>query len=352
MSRLGSNQTQPAIPHATEPVDAGFNAAGLRESRTPYASDANPSRTTLVEHDDRRSESLNGHSLISRRGLIQLVLIAAAFLWLYWDQCRRLIRYWSDDPDWSHGFLIPIFSLYFIYSRRETLARTPVRPNWLGFPVLLAAVVGYFVAVYLKFGYPQTVSLVVTITGIVLLLCGWPILKKTAFPIAFLLLALPPPVGMYREITQPLQQFAALSSSVVLEMLPNVWIERSGINMAYETADGRSGAFTVAGACSGMRSLMAFVALGLAMAYFTPRPVWHRLVIALIVVPVAVLCNVVRVVVTGGFHIYDYGQLAVGTPHVMMGLVTFMLGFAIYMGVLYVLDHLYVEERGPSEVTT
>jgi len=98
-----------------------------------------------------------------------------------------------------------------------------------------------------------------------------------------------------------------------------------------------------------MRSLMAFVALGLAMAYFAPRPAWHRVAMAVLVVPVALFCNILRVVITGGFQMYGHPNLAAGTPHTILGLFLFGLGFVIYLGVLWVLDHLFLEEPDGPE---
>ena len=281
--------------------------------------------------------------ILGPSGLTRFALLAAALLWVYWYQVVRMVYYWTNNADWSHGFLIPLFCIYFVHSRRGALATTPVRPSWLGLPVVVGALAIYLYSIRLKIGYPQALSIVVAIGGLVLLNCGWRVLWRTAFPIAFLVLALPPPEYIYRAITQPLQQVAAFAGEHILRFLPNIIVERNGINIAFDNiATGRSGFFTVAGACSGMRSLMAFVALGLAMAYFAPRPMWHRIVMAAIVVPVALFCNVIRVVVTGGLHIYGKEDWAKGTPHSALGIVTFALGFAIYFGVLYVLDHLYV----------
>jgi len=108
--------------------------------------------------------------------------------------------------------------------------------------------------------------------------------------------------------------------------------------------DGTEGMFAVAGACSGMRSLMAFVALGLAMAYMTRRPLWHRVALAALVVPVALMCNILRVIITGGFQMYGHSELASGTPHTLLGLLMFGLGFAMYLAILWGLDHIFVED--------
>ena len=276
-------------------------------------------------------------------GALKFILVAALVIWLYWDQVYRMFMYWQN-PDWSHGFLIPVFCLYMIHLRKRPILEAPKTGSWVGLAVAAGSIALYVECVRIKIGYPQALSIVTLIAGLVLFLFGWRILKLTAFPIAFLLLAIPPPERLYRAFTQPLQQGAARVAAIVLNTITSGEIEQDGINLAYYMPGGRTGMFTVAGACSGMRSLMAFVALGLAMAYFSPRPTWHRIAMAVLVVPVALFCNVVRVVVTGAFQMYQKGDLASGTPHMVLGLGMFALGFVIYLGFLWVLDHIYVDE--------
>lgn len=284
---------------------------------------------------------------------MRVALLGAALTWVYWQQFQRMVYYWYNNPDWSHGFLIPLFCLYFLHSRRAELAATPVRPSWFGLAGLICAMYAYLYFIRAKIGYPQSLSIVMAIASLVLLCCGWRMLWRTAFVIGFLVLALPPPEYKYRELTQPLQQVAAFVGSRALQLLPDVVIQQDGINVTFDNLrSGTNGSFTVAGACSGMRSLMAFVALGLAMAFFSRRPMWHRVLIAVVVVPVALFCNIVRVVITGALYIYGHADWAKGTAHSMLGIGTFALGFAIYFAILYVLDHLFVEEGEPGAPDT
>jgi len=276
-------------------------------------------------------------------GIAKALIFAALLSWMYWDHFKRLYNYWLQ-PDWSHGFLIPVFGLYIVNMKRPQLITGEHHGSWWGAVFMVLAILGYTGAIYAKIGYPQPLSIILMIAGIVLLLRGWRTLWLTAFPIGFLVLAMPPPERIYREITQPLQQGAAAVSTAVLAMMPGAEIERAGVNISYWVAGHGRGSFAVAGACSGMRSLMAFIALGLMMAYFTQRPMWHRLAMACAVVPVALFCNVIRVIATGLFQMYGYGDLAAGTPHAVLGMATFALGFAIYLGILWSLDHLFVEQ--------
>lgn len=293
----------------------------------------------------RRPSTPDWADIIGTRGAVQSGIIAVLILWLYWDQVYRLVWFWRSELDWSHGFLIVPFSLYLIHQNRDRIAEAPLRPNWSGAVLMLAGVVAYTFCVRNKVVYPQAMTMLVVIAGAVALMCGWQILRLTAFPMAFLILAMPPPERYYRGITQPLQQFAAGISELALGLLPGVTIMRNGINLSALDASGNQLAqFTVAGACSGMRSVLAFITLGMMMAFLTPRPIWHRAVMVLIVLPVALFCNCIRVVVTGLLLIYDWSDLASGTAHSLLGIGTFALGILIYSFVLYLLDHLFVDE--------
>ncbi len=314
--------------------------------------DAQSSGTSMTQAIDGREPSRrllgaveqlpSWRAALGRWGAVQLLILAALVGWLYSDQFRRLWSLWQK-PDWSHGFLIPLFCLYMVNLRKAELLSGEHRGSYWGLVLVVLSLGVYARSIQMRFGYPQPLSMVSLITGLVLLLRGWKTLRVTLFPIAFMLLAIPPPERIYRDFTQPLQQGAATIATFILNMFPGADVQQAGINLAYYMQGGHDGVFTVAGACSGMRSLMAFVALGLAMAYFTPRPPWQRVAMALFVVPVALFCNVLRVITTGACQMYEYGNLATGTPHMVLGLLMFGLGFAIYLAILWGLDHLFVE---------
>jgi exosortase len=302
-----------------------------------------------TRHGDGRRPRREPQSLptwwqyLGAAGTAKVLLLVALLGWLYSAHFYRLFMYWMQ-PDWSHGFLIPLFSLYLVHAKRAELMAGEHRGSLWGALLMLVSVLVYVCSIVYSFGYPGPLTIVTMIVGLVLLVRGWRTLWLTLFPIGFLLMAIPPPDRLYRAVTQPLQQAAAAIATLVLNTFPGADVERAGINIAFFMKGGRSGSFTVAGACSGMRSLMAFVALGLAMAYFAPRPTWHRIAMAVFVVPVAVFCNILRVVITGGLQMYGHPELASGTPHTILGLLLFGLGFAMYLGVLWVLDHLFSEE--------
>ncbi|MGB0717065.1 MAG: exosortase/archaeosortase family protein [Phycisphaerae bacterium] len=277
----------------------------------------------------------------------RIAILAAMLALVYWDVLRgTLAGRWINDPNWSHGWLIPVFSLYFLYSNREALRRVEPRTNWLGGLILLAALGLFFFAVNVRMAYPQAFSIVVAIFGITLLLGGVSLIRHTWFPICFLFLAVPLPQRLYVEITLPLRELATKVATVTLPILvPGLYAESQAVVIEYVLpgAAATKGRLNVEEACSGMRLLMAFVTLGVAMAYLRPRPTWQRVILVLSCLPISVICNGIRVTVTGWLHVKDMSEWARGTPHELLGLAMLGLALALYALIAFILENLLVD---------
>jgi exosortase len=163
-------------------------------------------------------------------------------------------------------------------------------------------------------------------------------------PIAYLLLAVPLPKWLYVDLTLPLRRLASTVAAEVMPLFaPGLQTEAQAVVIDYVMPGMPPGTLNVEEACSGMRLMMAFVALGVAMAYLDPRPLWHRLVMVLACVPVAILCNAIRVTTTGLFFVYGQPDLARGTPHQLLGIGTLGIALVMFAAVRWVLDNLFVE---------
>ena len=204
----------------------------------------------------------------------------------------------------------------------------------------------YFLSAWiLRMGYPQAVSIVGAILGVTLLMGGWPVMRIAWFPILFLLLAIPLPQSMYVSLTMPLRECASTVAAAVMPLLaPGLHTEAQAVVIDYSMPGYGIGQLNVDEACSGMRSLMAFVTLGVAMAYIHERPAWHRGVMLVCCIPLAVFCNTIRVTATGLLYVYGHRDLAQGTPHALLGVVMFAIALGLFMLIGYVLNHLVVEE--------
>ena len=262
---------------------------------------------------------------------------------LFREELIRLFDLWMS-PKESHGLLIPLFSLYFVYQERHRLRKLVAKPSYWGLLLIGLSIYGYVFSFFKGFYYPRQIMMISVIGGVVLLLGGWRTVKIVWLPVVFLVFAMPLPARLYTEITMPMREMASTVAAVLLNALPAVNCEASGVIIS-GTRLGVDINLNVAEACSGMRLLLAFVALGVAMAWLEPRPIIHRLVLVCSTVPIAILCNMIRVLVTGLIYIYIGSEYAGGTLHTILGMVMLFVAFALYGGLAWIMMNLFKEEE-------
>ncbi|MBN2512053.1 MAG: exosortase/archaeosortase family protein [Sedimentisphaerales bacterium] len=279
---------------------------------------------------------------------LQIAVLVILFGWFFGQDLWGMVNRWTNDSSWSHGFLIPLFSLYFLHQKKDLLLSNSYQPNWkLGVPLLIFLLLLYPLnIVQFKFAYGRPILMVGTLGAMVLFLGGWNLFRLTWLPVGFLFFAIPLPDRLYSQMTIPLRQMAAEVATWVLNLIPDLTATANGvvIDVVYK-GQPLSPGLDVAEACSGMRLLMAFVALGVAMAYLHERPIWQRMVLLLSTIPIAILCNVVRVTITGLIYILWNPEYAKGIYHDMLGLMMLPLAFGFYGILAWLMGNLYTDEE-------
>jgi exosortase len=179
----------------------------------------------------------------------------------------------------------------------------------------------------------------------VLFLGGWELIKYTWLPLVFLVFAVPLPQRYYVRLTMPMRQWAASAATFLLNLVGGIEATASGVVIdVFYKGQRVEPALNVAEACSGMRLLMAFVALGVAMAYLHYRPLWQRLVLLVSTVPIAMLCNIVRVTVTGFIYVLIHPKYTQGIYHNILGLAMLPLAFGLYGVLAWFMSSLFIDE--------
>ncbi len=277
--------------------------------------------------------------------LFQAAVIAGLMSWLYWHELKRLVDVWQTQSNWSHGFVVPLFSLYFIYAHRDQLLATRARPSWLGLPIILMGLWMFAAAIYQwRMGYPKALSIVITIFGTVLFTCGWRVMRIVWLPIIYLIFALPLPEDKYVQLTMPLRRLASAVAAIVLRALPDVDTQLSGVTIDLFRHGELIASLNVADACSGMRVMIGLCALGVAIAYLGERPTWQRVTLVLMCVPIAIFTNLLRVTATGIFHVFEWKALTQNAGHAAWGLVMYAVALAFFYLLSFILSHLVVDD--------
>jgi exosortase len=268
---------------------------------------------------------------------VGLVLIALTF----YTNLRHFFISWSTDENYSHGFLVPLISLYFANLAAER-GPVPIRGGVrLGLTVILVAVLAKM-ATILGFGTLGDIALIATLIGLCAVLAGIEAVRRYWFAFAFLLFMIPLPVALYARIASPLQLMVSQIASVALNAT-GVPVLTEGNMM---TLPGGIQMF-VAEACSGMRQLTGFLALTAAVAYLTPRPPWYRLGLIGSAVPIAMTANVARVILTGYIMFHVNPHYASGAYHTLEGLIMLGFGLSLLRAECWLLDQV-VELSGPA----
>lgn len=253
----------------------------------------------------------------------QFALLSCVLGYLYGPIVIRLASQWSHDPNFSHGFFVPAFSLYILWERRDLLSRLQPHPAWAGFVLLLAGLLCLVIGSLGAELYLSRVSLVPILGGCIALFLGWQFLRAVAFPWLFLLLMIPPPALLFNQITFPLQVFASEAAANLLPLL-GVPVLREG-NVIHLPAM----ALEVAEACSGIRSLLSLVTLAVMYGYLLEKRLGMRILLAFAAIPIAVAANSFRIVGTGLLVQYWDPEKAEGFFHTFSGWIIFVVSFLL-----------------------
>jgi exosortase len=265
---------------------------------------------------------MNRFARMDARTCVALGGVLAALAATYWTVGAGLVRQWATDDNYSHGFLVVPLALFFAWQRRDRLLRLDPAPDGRGLLLvgggLLLLVAGIAGAEL----FLSRISIVPVVSGMVLFLLGRAHLRALTFPIAFLALMVPLPAIVFNQIAFPLQLIASSAGEVTLRAI-GVPVLREG-NML-ELAALR---LEVAEACSGIRSLVALLAVSLTCGQFggySTRRLW---LLAVATAPVAVIANAARVAGTGVAAHYFGAAAAEGFLHTVSGALVFVVALA------------------------
>ena len=260
---------------------------------------------------------------------------------LYFPTLRRLVFTWYDDPDFSHGFFVPLFSAFVVWMNRKQLAKIEVQPSWLGLVVVAIALMTLIVGQLGAELFLARSSLVLLLTGLVIHFLGWAYFRALLFPLAFLFLMIPIPSIIFNQIAFPLQLFASQMAAELLA-ISGVPVLREGnvIRLPVMTLE-------VVEACSGIRSLVSLTTLAIIYGYLMEPRIWKRVVLALAAIPIAVVANGLRIVGTGLLGEYWDPEKAQGFFHTFSGWLIFVLSLLMLFAVHGLMKYFGFK---PSEV--
>lgn len=270
--------------------------------------------------------------------LVKFGFVLALVLWSYWSTLGRAAERWSTDPQYSHGYLVPLFALYLLYQRRSILQEGVLAPSALFvIPLLFAVVLRVGEAKYFYNGLDQF-----SLTPMLLaaaLATGGKVAFKWSWPAScFLLFMVPLPYRLQTALSTQLQGVATQFSHYVLVSLGVPAVAEGNIILVEEVRIG------VVEACSGLGMGVTFMALAAAFVMLSRSKMWIRIALVLLALPTAIVANVIRIVATAILYHWEQAATARAVFHDLAGWLMIPLGCALLMLELWILENLFIQK--------
>ncbi|MBX7167458.1 MAG: exosortase/archaeosortase family protein [Pirellulales bacterium] len=264
-----------------------------------------------------------------------LAVLVAILCGAYWNTLTLVYEQW-ESPQYSHGWLIPLFTLVLMYLRFEPFEEIADWERWTGAAIVFAGLAMRLVATRYALVIPDMVSFVPCVAGLVMLVGGLHMLRWAGPAIAFLLFMYPLPDRVESMLLQPLQRVATQVSTFLLQTM-GIPAFADGNRISLPEVE-----LGVIDACAGLRMLTIFIALSVAITLITDKPWWERIVIILSAFPIALIVNITRITVTGILHMTAGPEIADKVFHDLAGWVMMPLALGLLYIELQLLDHLFL----------
>jgi exosortase len=266
-------------------------------------------------------------------------IVIVSFLWAYWATIEQLIRTWNTEPDYSHGFLVPLLASFFLWNARDTLPSITLQFAWPGLLLVVLSIGLRVVAAYYYLPPIDGWSIPLWIAGVVWMLGGWPLARWCLPAIIFLYFMVPLPYRVEGWLSLPLQSVATHLSVWSLQCLGQPAIaEGHTIHLGAHRLE-------VEQACSGLRMLVGTVALAVAYTIIFRKTWWERVLLFASVIPIALAANIIRIAATGLLYRYVSGDAGKKFTHDFAGWLMILLAAGLFAAVLWYVRCLFPEHE-------
>lgn len=266
-----------------------------------------------------------------------LSALGGLLVWAYGPMLRVFADKWLHDPQYSHGFLVPIFSAYLLRRAWQAgpLVLSPMPA--LGYALLLVAFGMRIIAGSLLFHQLDALSLLLVFVAVSFAVGGRPLLRRTGPAIGFLIFMIPLPYELERNVGQPLKVAATVGSTYLLQTLGQPAIQDGNLILMDEVRLG------VVDACSGLKMLVTFAAFSVGAVLLMERSHFEKLMVLFGVIPIAIISNILRITATGLSYTVVSNKSTMDFIHDLHGWLMMPVGLALLGLEVWVLKKLVLD---------
>lgn len=252
------------------------------------------------------------------KNIALFLVINGLILTLYWDVFDILITVWNTTEEYSHGFMIPIIALYFLWQKKASIQAEKFAPSWTGVVIIVVAIIAYFIGTVGDVYFALRFSFVFLLIGLSLAISGYKVTKITLIPILILIFSFPLPAVLEAGLTAKLQLISSqLGVFIIRACQIPVYLEGNVIDLGNYKLQ-------VVEACSGLRYLFPLMSLAFICAYMYQVAFWKRSVIFLTSIPITIFMNSFRIGLVGILVEHWGTSMAEGFIHDFEGWIIFI----------------------------
>ncbi|HPQ45616.1 MAG TPA: exosortase/archaeosortase family protein [Syntrophales bacterium] len=257
-----------------------------------------------------------------------LFVITALLIATYYQMFVILVSEWTIIPEYSHGFIIPVIAVYMIWHISQEDAFTVLKPSNWGFLALFIGVLLLVTSMVGSEHFLQGLSLIVVLWSLSLYLGGVFIARRLIVPLGYLIFMIPFPSIIWNKFSLLLKLWVSSVTAFLLNHYGEIAFMHEGNIFTLS-----SGSLEVADACSGLRSLISMLALGVLIAFLSRYAVWKKLILLIATIPIALTANIMRLLLL--VILADrYGlKITHGFLHSFSGFFVFFIGLLLLLGV-------------------
>jgi len=269
-----------------------------------------------------------------------ILLLLATTAWAYWPTIIDLYKEWQRNDDYSAGQLVPLVALFFVWYERKKLRNCMLSPCWwCSIALLVLAQTARTFGLLFMYESAERYSLVLSIAALTLMVAGRQVFRRVFWILLFLFLMVPLPGRIHNLISGPLQKIATTGSVFLLEAFGTQVTQEGNV----VTLNGQT-TMAVEEACSGLRMLTSFIIVAAFISYMIKRSRIQKAVLLLSSIPVAVMCNILRLCITAVLFMLASTETAEKFFHDFAGIVMMPAAVLLMFGELWLMKILVANE--------
>jgi exosortase/archaeosortase family protein len=284
----------------------------------------------------------------ARTALIQVLVLVALALAVFWSQLGNMASHVVTDFEAVHALALPVLILLVFLQRRRLLAESVTGNTWAGMAIVLGGLFMLAAAIWpFNYGYARWLALIPVIAGLIVVAAGWRGLWRSIPFLALLLVAIPVPARIYAFLIIRAETLTMETVAMLLDFLPGVLIHLDGQDFSY-TRNGVEGTFALGEPHRGATIIMAYLMIGVFVTFMRVRPLWQIVALALASAPILIICNGVRLTIWGAFAIFSGSHPLSQAPRLLATVAALILAYVLFGAFARLLGHVIAEGDGAA----